>query len=203
MRVAQLPTVYFGPDAGRMKHPKVFIRALLYSTASRGTLIEGMFVRLRRGDSVQTFPVWVYGSGRGQLARGAGVLAPQMGVAADHHFLLPSDGTSYTFLAGIYHLDLFAVVANKREPALLTSIELAVTADQAKILREDPSRGLYFDWGPDTRRYIGDVKDARPSVERTEDPLLAMMGAIAALPPAPPHGPGRELAGAEATDPRK
>ncbi len=35
--------------------PKVFFRALLYSTGKRGQMIESMFLRVRRGEVSQTF----------------------------------------------------------------------------------------------------------------------------------------------------
>jgi len=158
---AQPPTVYFGPDGARERHPKVFIRLLLYCSASRGQIIEGMFVRLRRGDSSQTFSVWVVGS-KGDLHRGAGIPIRQEGTALDHHFLLPRDGTTFQFLAGRYELELFAVVVGRDKPHRLKLVELAVTDAQAERLRDSKSAGLYFDWSPETGRYHGHIDAARP-----------------------------------------
>src|SRR5580658_1819652 len=55
------PTVtFFGPDGPPSQGSglKVFLRTLLYSTAKHAHIVEGMFVTLRRGESVQTFNIW-------------------------------------------------------------------------------------------------------------------------------------------------
>jgi hypothetical protein len=45
--MTQPTVIYFGPDGGRRDgllpgHPKVFFRALLYSTGKRGRVVENM-----------------------------------------------------------------------------------------------------------------------------------------------------------------
>ena len=145
IRAAQPPTVYFGPDGAREVHSKVFVRLLLYSTAARGRIVEGMYARLHRGDSTQTFSVWVCGERRGELIRGAGLTVRPDGIARDHHFLLPRDGTAYPFLAGHYRLELFAVLVGDRRPTKLKTIELSLNESHATTLRDDKTAGLYFD----------------------------------------------------------
>ena len=161
VRMAQPPTIYFGPDGARERHPKVFVRALLYATAARGRIVEGMFARLTRGDSSQTFSVWVCGAGRSSLGRGVGFAVRADGVALDHHFLLPHDGTTYSFLAGNYRIELFAVLVGQSRPLELRSVELTVGESQAAELCGDPTSGLYFDWSPETGRYHGHIDHAK------------------------------------------
>jgi hypothetical protein len=160
VRMAQPPTVYFGPDGERELHPKVFVRCFLYSTSARSHCIESMFARIRRGDSAQTFPVWVCGT-QDKLSRGAGIAVGAQGVALDHHFLLPADGTTYQFLPGRYIVELFAVVVGRKGHAKLREIEVQVTETQATELRSNEQRGLYFDWSPETQRFHGHIKNAR------------------------------------------
>jgi hypothetical protein len=69
VRMTQPTTFYFGADASASPSPKVYLRTLLYTTAKRGKIIESMFVKLRRGESIQTFNIWVYGEN--SLARGS------------------------------------------------------------------------------------------------------------------------------------
>ncbi len=45
-------------------------------------------------------------------------------MALDHHFLLPRDGTTYRFLAGVYRIELFAVLVGGARPLKLRSVEL-------------------------------------------------------------------------------
>lgn len=103
VKMTQPTTIYFGPDSSRSEHespPKVYLRTLLYATATRGCIIESMFVRLRRAESTQAFNVWVYGDDR--LKRGSGLFIPEGGITTNHHFLLPFGGTEYAFLPGDY-----------------------------------------------------------------------------------------------------
>ena len=89
-----LPTViYFGADGGDEPNIKVYFRALLYSTAKRGWIVESMYVRVRRGETSQNFNVWVLGEEK--LARGSGLFVGELGVVTNHHFLLPADGTNF------------------------------------------------------------------------------------------------------------
>ncbi len=161
IKLAQPPSVYFGPDGAREVHPKVFLRGLLYSTAIRPRIIEGMYVRLRRGDSVQSFPVWVCGDDKGSLQRGAGLAVGPDGAALHHHFLLPADGTTFQFLAGTYVLEIFAVLVGRRTPLALKTLALTVTDPQAAALSNDLTRGLYFDWSPETGRFTSHLDNAR------------------------------------------
>jgi hypothetical protein len=64
VRMTQPTTIYFGADASASPSPKVYLRTLLYSTAKRGQIIESMFVKLRRAESIQTFNIWVYAGGK-------------------------------------------------------------------------------------------------------------------------------------------
>src|SRR5712692_5013822 len=154
------PTVvFFGPDGGPKDgvpaRPKVFLRSLVYSTGKRGHIVESMFVTLRRAETRQTFNIWVYGDER--LARGSGLFVGDTGVACNHHFLLPEDGTHFRFLAGDYQLDVFASLVGFSKTLHLSSITLTVP-DQAASQLQDPECGIYFDWGPDSKRYHAHVE---------------------------------------------
>lgn len=154
------PTViYFGPDGGPSSDErpglKVYLRTLLYATSKRGRIVESMYVRLRRGETSQNFNIWVYGDK--QLNRGSGLFVPESGVAANHHFLLPPDGTAFQFLSGKYILDVFASLVGERTSRLLYSIQLEVSAEQASSLNQS-DLGLYFDWGPDAGKYHAHIR---------------------------------------------
>jgi hypothetical protein len=116
VRMTQPTSIFFGPDGPRGDGgPKVVVRTLLYNTAHQGSIVESMYVKLRRGESLQTFNIWVYGEDK--LGRGSGMYVGRNGVTYSHHFLLPNDGTKFEFLAGDYELSIFAtVVGKKRRP---------------------------------------------------------------------------------------
>jgi hypothetical protein len=164
IKMTQPTVIYFGPDTPRSGEdaplPKVYLRTLLFATSKRGRVIESMHVSLARNETHQTFNVWVYGEEK--LVRGSGLFVGESGVAANHHFLTPKDGSSFLFSAGRYHLNVFARLLGDLKQTLLFSQELEITPDVAAELRE-PRAGLYFDWGPDSARYLPHVIQRRPS----------------------------------------
>jgi hypothetical protein len=110
VKMTQPTVIYFGPDAPRSRDqippPKVYLRALLFSTSKRGRVIECMYVALSRNESRQNFNVWVYGDER--LVRGSGLFVGETGVEANNHFLTPRDENAFRFTEGRYTLDVFA-----------------------------------------------------------------------------------------------
>ena len=157
VRMTQPTTVFFGPDgsANDTAAPKVYLRTLLYSTAKRGQIVESMFIKLRRGESVQTFNIWVHGEH--SLVRGSGLYVGENGVVCNHHFLLPADGTRFEFLPGEYKVEVYASLVGRAKALLLATVKLTVAERVAAELQDNQS-GAYFDWGPDSQRYHAHVR---------------------------------------------
>jgi hypothetical protein len=155
------PTViFFGPDGppSQGAEVKIFLRTLLYSTAKRAQILESMYVTLRRRESVQTFNIWVYGD-TGRLLRGSGLRVSEDGLAANHHFVLPKDGTHFVFLPGDYVVEVYAVLVNSPQALLMSTIRLQLSQEQATAIAN--GSGVYFDWGPDSKSYHAHI-DALP-----------------------------------------
>lgn len=164
VRMTQPTVIYFGPDAPRAHNtlppPKIYLRTLLFSTAKRGRVIESMHAALHRNESHQNFNIWVHGDNK--LVRGSGLFVGETGVAANHHFLTPKDGNSFQFLAGKYRLKIYARLLGDRKPRLMFDQELEISAKMAAQLSASES-GLYFDWGPDSSRYMPHIEERPPS----------------------------------------
>jgi hypothetical protein len=160
VRMTQPTVIYLGPDLPRPGDktglPKIYLRALLFSTSKRGRVIESIHVSLERSETRQNFNIWVHG--REKLVRGSGLYVGETGVAADHHFLTPKDGSAYRFMSGHYVLKVHARLLGDSSAIELFSQELEITPALAAQL-DDAQSGLYFDWGPDSSRY-------HPHVER-------------------------------------
>jgi len=152
LRMTRPTVIFFGPDGPPSQGSglKVFLRTLLYSTAKRAHIVEGMFVTLRRGESVQTFNIWVYGEKK-HLLRGSGLRVGEEGVVCDHHFVLPRDGTPFLFLPGEYIVEVHANLVGSASSVLLSRTDLHLSQDQAAAISN--GTGVYFDWGPDSKRY--------------------------------------------------
>jgi hypothetical protein len=174
IKMTQPTVIFFGPDSGRPNEspqPKVYLRALLFATSKRGRVIESMYVALSRNETRQNFNIWVYGNEK--LVRGSGLFVGETGVEANHHFLIPRDGSTFCFTEGRYRLEVFAKLLGDNRQTLLCSQNLDIPRETAALL-ESPEAGVYFDWGPDSSRYLLYV-DRRPTVP---DPgsLLKLLG---------------------------
>lgn len=150
IRMTQPTIFFFGPD-GVSGPPKIFLRTLLFSTANKGHIIENMYVKLQRGESVQNFNIWVYGD-KETIARGSGLFISKEGIACNHHFLLPKDGTTFKFLSGEHTIKVFVTLLGKKTPILLFTQKLALSQEFADEINNENS-GVYFDWGPDSKSY--------------------------------------------------
>jgi hypothetical protein len=163
LKMTQPTVLFFGPDGvprqGQRRHLKVFLRTLLYSTSHRGQTVESLHVNLQRGESRQNFSIWVYGDER--LARGSGLFVPQDGIACNHHFLLPEDGSDFPLLAGEYLLRVYAKKVNEPTAKELIKIRLYLSEQHAAELR-DENTGIYFDWGPDQQTYQPHIEKRPP-----------------------------------------
>ena len=168
VKMTQPTIIFFGPDSGRSHEPplpKVFLRALLFATSKRGRVIESMYVALSRNESRQNFNIWVYGNEK--LARGSGLFVGETGVEANHHFLVTRDANHFRFTRGRYRMDVFAKLLGDRDQTLLFSQTIEISSENAALL-ENLDAGLYFDWGPDSGRYLPYV-DRRPTPPNPED----------------------------------
>jgi hypothetical protein len=180
VRMTQPTVIYFGPDAPRpgKDHPlpKIYLRSLLFATSKRGRIIESMHISIARNESHQNFNIWVYGDDK--LVRGSGLFVGETGIAANHHFLTPNDGNSFQFLPGPYRLRVFARLLGDSKQTLLFSQELDISPETAESLKE-PGVGLYFDWGPDSSRYLEHVERRPPSPDPEKFlEALALVGRV-------------------------
>jgi hypothetical protein len=164
VKMTQPTVIYFGPDKPRLGEakppPKIFLRCLLFSTSKRGRVIESLHVTLSRNESHQNFNIWVYEDEK--LVRGSGLFVGETGFAANHHFLTPEDGRSLSFSEGTYQLQVFAHLVGDKQKKLLFAQILEIKREIATAL-EEPGTGLYFDWGPDSSRYLTHIKKRPPS----------------------------------------
>ncbi len=169
VEMTQPTVIFFGPDSPR--NPKVFVRTLLFSTSRRGRIIESMHVCVAKNEGKQNFNIWVYGDDK--LVRGSGLFVGETGVSTNHHFLAPKDVGEFRFTHGIYMLEVHAKLLGDHTTKKLWSQSLSISPEHAKGLGE-PGTGLYFDWGPDSKRYIPHVKKLPPRPEF--DDFLKVIG---------------------------
>ena len=87
--------------------------------------------------------------------RGSGLFVGGTGVEANHHFLIPRDGSSFRFIEGRYRL-VFAKLLGDRNQLLFSQI--LEVPQQLAVLLEKADSGVYFDWRPNSSRYLPHVE---------------------------------------------
>lgn len=120
-----------------------------------------MFIRLQHGETRQNLNIWVYGEK--SLARGSGLFIPETGVAANHHFLPPSDKSKLVFSHGSYSLDIFVKEVGKTLPYQISKIKVDLSPEMATGLAQSRGYGVYFDWGPDSGCYYSHLRPPPPA----------------------------------------
>lgn len=167
VKMTQPTVIFFDPTRAlqRGSAPEGFSPISPVCDLKAGGVIESMYVALSRNESRQNFNIWVYGNEK--LVRGSGLFVGETGVEANHHFLIPRDGNHFRFTEGRYRMDVFAKLLGDHDQSLLFSQTLEISRETA-ILLEKPDAGLYFDWGPDSSRYLHYV-DRRPAPPNPEE----------------------------------
>ena len=134
--------VFFGYDTVPKPTPKVFLRTLLYSTARRGQVVEGMYARVRHGEDERVFSFWGYGETE-KLSAGSGLHVSRGGLAANHHFVLSVHEEDYRFKPGTHEIEVIADVVGRRKPVILSVIKLSVSDELATALQRQ--EGVLFE----------------------------------------------------------
>jgi hypothetical protein len=123
---------------------------MLYATSKRGRVLERLWVTIHRGETSQTFNVWVYGDDT--LHRGAGLFVSDTGLVTSHHFLLAGN-ESFAFKPGDYDLRVFGKIVGDTYPTLLVKQTLTLSDADAAALTGGNS-GVYFDLGAISGIYV-------------------------------------------------
>ena len=145
--------------------PKIFLRTCLFTTGSKGRVIEGMFLRVRQAQGEFTFDFWGHSMENGKLTLGSGLPVGSTGVASDHHFN-PREGSGINFLyvPGDYQIDVYASIVGQRKAKLLYRASFSINSLQSVELVQIPTREMYLIWNADTRSYDSHVRHVnRPS----------------------------------------
>jgi len=145
LRMTTPGIVFFGFDEAPKTTAKIFVRTLLYSTATRGQVIEGLFATLHHDDTSQDFTFWGYGPAR-ELSPGGGLYVDKAGVAANHHFVLSVHEPAYRFDEGLYGIEVFARTAGRKTPLKLARIDLTLSGELAGALAN--GKGVLFERRP-------------------------------------------------------
>jgi hypothetical protein len=169
--------------------PKIFLRTCLFTTGTKGHVIENMFLNVRQGYGSYRFDFWGHTEDH-KLTLGSGLYVGSTGVASDHHFN-PREGSGddFLFVDGEYFIEVFATIVGHKKSEKLLDLKFTVDGLQAAELIQIPTRELYLLWNADTRSYDGHVRhDNKPLDEKAIG--LAVHEALPNLSAPPPQKNG-------------
>ena len=142
LKMTKPTIVFFGFDTVPQPTPKVFLRTLLYSTATRGQVVEGVYVKLRHDGDERVFSFWGYGETE-KLSPGSGLYVSRTGLAANHHFVLSLNEETYSFTPGFYEIDVIADAVGRKKPIKLATIKLLLSDELSAALQRH--EGVLFE----------------------------------------------------------
>ena len=141
---------------------KIFLRTCLFTTGTKGRVVENMFLRVRRNNAApSTFDFWGH-TESGKLTLGSGLFVGPTGVASDHHFNPREGSADFLFASGEYVVEVFATVVGHRKSEKLMQLAFAVGDQQAAELLQNPTRELRLYWNADSHAYHGHIVQDDP-----------------------------------------
>lgn len=140
----------------RERLPKIFLRTLLFTTGTKGRVVESVFLKVHRGNQVHVFDFWGH-TESGKLTPGSGLFVGPAGVGCDHHFNPRKGGCKFRFEAGRYRVEVFAVVVGHSRSKKLSDLTFDVEERHAVELAQGPDTALYLLWNVDARSYEAQI----------------------------------------------
>jgi hypothetical protein len=134
--------------------PKIFLRTLLFTTATKGRVIENMFLRVHQPIGTYVFDFWGH-TESGKLTLGSGLFVGATGVASDHHFNSRHGTDDFIFHPGAYRVEVFGTTVGKSRARKLMEVAFNVNGQQAAELVQILNADLLLFWNADTQAYEG------------------------------------------------
>jgi len=137
--------------------PKIFLRTLLFTTASKGRVIENMYLIVHQPMGTFVFDFWGH-TEAGKLTLGSGLFVGPTGVTSDHHFNPRHGSENFLFHSGEYRVEVYATTVGRKRSQKLIEVTFTVDGQQAAELIQILNRELYLFWNAETRTYEAQVE---------------------------------------------
>lgn len=151
--------VAFAQDGERAwsdRGQKIVIRSLLFCTARKGLIVESMHAVLNHEKKSTIFAFWAHAD-VAEVRRGGGLFVGFEGVASYHHFCLLSGSQNHVYDAGPQSLEIYATILGEDRARKLAECELVLEPPAIQVLVQKCG-SVMFNWSPDERRYVADLK---------------------------------------------
>jgi len=143
------------PQTGdAVRQAEIFLRTLLFTTATKGRVIENMFLRVHQPIGTYVFDFWGH-TESGKLTLGSGLFVGATGVASDHHFNSRHGSDDFIFHPGAYRVEVFGTTVGKSRARKLMEVAFNVNGQQAAELVRILNAELFLFWNADTHAYEG------------------------------------------------
>ena len=128
---------------------KISFYTMFYSTAFRGQLIESIYILFEQNKKYISFNKWGYDS-EGQVFTSGLYIKPE-GIAQNHQFY--TSDKHFSFQPGVLKINIYANLANKKNPIKLESIPLRIPVENEADCK-DKTKGFMFEWESDRNSYL-------------------------------------------------
>lgn len=147
------PTIFFfGWDKAEDDTPKIMFRSALFSTGSRGNIVESIYLIVNNGLGRFVFPFWGYDDGNG-MVRGSGLFVGVSGHIANHHFNPLEDADGFSYVLGHYSIEIWLKIYNAKADAMVGRYTLSIDGEDAAVDLAHHEGGIMWNWTPTQRRY--------------------------------------------------
>ncbi len=134
--------------------PKFFFRMLLFTTGTKGRVVEHIFLKVHRLGKTFVFDRWAH-TESGRLTPGSGLFVGPTGIACDHHFNPRRGSTDFLFAEGEYRVEVCAAIIGRSSSKRLMELAFIVRKQEAAALTAVTEVALCLLWNDDTRIYEG------------------------------------------------
>lgn len=135
--------------------PKFWLRTLLFSSGSKGHVIENMILRVRDPlGAAHNFDFWTY-EDNGKQQRGSGLHIGNEGIVLNSNFLLRENREQFYFITGEWILELVVRVLGIKKSFSLKTVTITINGQQSAEIIQILDLGIFFDWDAQNSLYVG------------------------------------------------
>ena len=165
------PTIFFfGWDHAEVPTPKIFMRSLLFSTSTKGRVLENLYLKVSTPNGETLFSFWGHTQGQSNsLTKGSGLFIPKNGFLADHHFNPdPSTTILNPFSAGDYEIEIVSRQFGDSVERKLGQYKLNLDSSFVQVLAQQTD-GVLWSLNPKDNKYFPETRSRDRGTFRDRD----------------------------------
>ncbi|HWK03799.1 MAG TPA: hypothetical protein VNS58_09210 [Puia sp.] len=157
IRMTDPQEIRFGHHNNGRQSIRVGILTLVYVKLHNGRYISNIYVRLQREETIQTFPICYIGEH--EWVRAGPAYIGDQDKQQYYHFLLPDEGSNYSFKEGKYLLEVFVQIKNKSTRRIFKQ-HFSLSPEIARQMNRKKG-DIVFRWLPGSKEYVSNIDSSQ------------------------------------------